>query len=485
MPTTTRTRRCLAAITLALITGLADRPAQAQPAARRPPNVVFVLADDLGCYDLGCYGQTKIRTPSVDRLAREGMRFTQFYAGAPVCAPSRCTLMTGKHTGHAAIRNNSEHQPEGQFPMAAGEVTVADLFKQLGYATAAIGKWGLGYPGSEADPLKRGFDLFFGYNCQRHAHNHYPTYLWKNDQRITLEGNDGGATGKQFSHDLMEAEALSFVRAHRGGPFFLYLPFIIPHAALQVPEDSLAEYRGKWPDPPYDGTINGKANYRPHPNPRAAYAAMITRMDRSVGRVLDLLKELGLDDDTIVLFSSDNGPPYAYGGHDSKFFQSAGPLRGFKGDVYEGGIRAPLVARWPGRIAPGSTSDLPAYFPDLMPTLLDLVGAAGRVPKGIDGLSFAPTLLGKPAEQKRHEFMVWSFPGYTGQQAVRLGDWKGVRRNLQQGKTPLELYDLKTDVGESKNVAAEHPDVVKRIEDILAREHVPSKTFPIKGVDGP
>jgi arylsulfatase A len=413
------------------------------------------------------------------------MWFTQFYAGAPVCAPSRCTLMTGKHLGHAAIRDNREHQPEAQAPMAASEVTVADLFKRRGYATAAIGKWGLGYPGSEGDPLKRGFDLFFGYNCQRHAHNHYPTYLWKNNRRISLEGNTAGVTGKQYALDLMEAEALAFVRANKDKPFFLYLPFTIPHAALQVPEDSLAEYRGKWPDPPYDGKIKGKTNYQPHPSPRAAYAAMITRMDRSVGRVLDLLKELRLDDDTIVMFSSDNGPPFAYGGHDSKFFGSAGPHRGFKGDVYEGGIRAPLVARWPGRIAPGTTSDLVAYFPDLMPTFMDLIGAPAIVPQGIDGLSYAPTLLGKPSEQKRHEFLVWSFPGYAGQQAVRLGNWKGVRRNLQQGKSPLELYDLASDVGEKKDVAAQHPEVVKRIEEILTREHVPSKVFPIKGIDAP
>jgi arylsulfatase len=455
------------------------------PARGGPPNVVFILADDLGRGDLGCYGQEKIKTPNIDRLAREGMRFTQFYAGSPVCAPSRCVLMTGKHTGHAAIRNNSEHQPEGQRPMAAGEVTLADLFKRQDYATAAVGKWGLGYPGSEADPLKRGFDFFYGFNCQRHAHNHYPTYIRKNNDRIPLEGNDGGPTGKQYSHDLMEAEALAWLRRHKDRPFFLYLPFIIAHAALQVPDDSLAEYRGKWDDPPYDGFTNGRRNYQPHPAPRAAYAAMVTRLDRTVGRVLDLLKALGLDDNTIVMFSSDNGPASRYGGHDSPFFRSAGPFRGFKGDVYEGGLRTPFIARWPGKISPGTESDLPGYFPDVLPTLLDLIGAADRVPRGIDGISIAPTLLGRPSEQKQHEFLVWYFPGYTGQHAVRMGDWKGVRRGLLKQKGPLELYNLKDDIGETTDVASKHPDVVKKLDDILTREYVPSPLFPIKALDGP
>ena len=444
----------------------------AAPAAAKP-NVVLIVADDLGYAELGCYGQKKIRTPNIDRLAREGMRFTQFYSGSPVCAPSRCCLMTGKHTGHAHVRDNRQMKPEGQTPIPDSEVTLAELLKKRGYATGAMGKWGLGPPGSEGDPNKQGLDLFFGYNCQAHAHNHYPTYLWRNDRRIELDG-------KQFSQDLFEAEALKFIRAHKSGPFFLYLPFTVPHLAIQVPEDSLAEYRGKWDDPPYDG----KKGYLPHPAPRAGYAAMVTRMDRTVGRVLDALKEHGLDSDTLVLFTSDNGPTYdRTGGSDSAFFESAGPLRGLKGSVYEGGIRVPLVARWPGKIEPGTTSDLPCYFPDVLPTVMGMVGASDATPKGLDGISFAPTLLGK-GEQRKHEFLYWEFPSYGGQQAVRLGDWKGVRQGMTKGNTKVELYDLKADVGEKVDVAAKHPEVVRRIERIMREQHTPSELFPIKVLDG-
>jgi arylsulfatase len=447
----------------------------------RPPNIVFILADDLGYAELGCYGQKKIRTPCLDRLAAQGLRFTQNYAGSPVCAPSRCALMTGKHGGHAWVRDNREVKPEGQTPLPAAEVTLAELFKQRGYATAAIGKWGLGPPGSEGDPLRQGFDKFFGYNCQRHAHNHYPSYLWSNDRRITLEGNTDGVTGKHYSHDLFEAEALRFLREHKDRPFFLYLPFTVPHLAIQVPEDSLAEYKGKWDDPPYDG----KKGYQPHPAPRAGYAAMITRLDRTVGRLLDLLKELGLDEKTLVLFSSDNGPTHdGAGGSDSAFFESAGPLRGLKGSVYEGGIRVPLLARWPGKIKPGSASDLPCYFPDVMPTLMEIIGAADSVPKGIDGISFAPTLLGHPDRQRKHEYLFWEFNGYGGQQAVRLGDWKGVRRNMHKGNLRVELYNLKDDLGERRDVAAQHPEMVARIETIMRTARVRSKLFPLPVLDG-
>lgn len=444
------------------------------------PNIVIILADDLGHAELGCYGQEKIQTPRLDRLAREGMRFTQHYAGSPVCAPSRCCLMTGKHGGHAWIRNNSEVKPEGQSPIPVGEITIAELFKKQGYATAAFGKWGLGPPGSEGDPLKQGFDRFFGYNCQRHAHNHYPTYLWRNDQRVELAGNDGGRTGKQFSHDLFEAEALKFIRDHKDRPFFLYVPFAVPHVAIQVPEDSLAEYKGKWDDPPYEG---GRG-YQPHPAPRAGYAAMVTRLDRSVGRILDLVKELGLDERTLVMFSSDNGPTHGgVGGSDSSFFRSAANLRGLKGDVYEGGLRTPLLARWPGKIKPGTVSDLPSYFPDMMPTLLDMIGAADACPKNSDGISFAPTLLGQPDKQRRHNFLFWEFAGYGGQQAVRLGDWKGVRRNMNKGNLKLELYNLKDDPGERTDIAGKHPEIVQRIETILKSERRPSKLFPLKAID--
>ncbi len=445
------------------------------PAAR--PNVIFILADDLGYAELGCYGQKKIRTPRLDRLAAEGMRFTQFYAGNAVCAPSRCVLMTGKHAGHAVVRNNQTIGKEGQYPLPAGTATIPRLLQAHGYATAACGKWGLGGPGTSGDPLRQGLDHFFGYNCQGHAHNHYPTYLWRDDRRIDVKGNPGGATGKQHAHDLFEAEALRFIERHKDRPFFLYLPFTIPHVALQVPDDSLAEYKGKWDDPPYKG---GKG-YLPHPHPRAAYAAMVTRMDRSVGRILDLLKKLKLDERTIVFFSSDNGPTHGgVGGSDSTFFASAGPLRGLKGSLYEGGIRVPFLARWPGTVRPGIVSDLPCAAYDVLPTLCELTGA--WAPRDVDGISLVPTLLGK-AGQRKHEFLYWEFPGYGGQQAVRLGDWKGVRQELRKGRTAIQLFDLARDVGERTDVAARHPEVVRRIERILAESHVPSTAFPLQTID--
>jgi arylsulfatase len=443
----------------------------------RPPNIIFILADDLGYAEVGCYGQKKIKTPQLDRMAAEGLRFTQFYAGNAVCAPSRCVLMTGKHAGHAYIRNNKEIKPEGQEPIPAETVTIAKLLKARGYATGATGKWGLGGPGSSGDPNKQGFDLFFGYNCQRHAHNHYATYLWRNDQKIPIDGNDGGATGKTHSHDLFEAEALKFIETSKERPFFLYVPFTVPHVALQVPEDSLKEYLGKWDDPPY----KGDKGYQPHPHPHAAYAAMVTRMDRSVGRILDLLKKLKLDENTLVLFSSDNGPaPQGVGGSDSAFFESAGPLRGLKGSLFEGGIREPFIARWPGKIKPGRTCDLPLAFYDVLPTLCAVAGA--DVPKDIDGISFLPTLLEK-GEQAKHPFLYWEFAGSGGQQVVRQGDWKGIRQNLLKGKIDMELYNLAEDVGEKKNVASKHPEVVAKIEKIMKEQHTASEVFPIKALD--
>jgi arylsulfatase A len=467
----TRTFCCLA--TLALILTAAVTHA-VEPAKK--PNIVFILADDLGMFELGCYGQTKIRTPSIDKLAAGGLRFTQVYTGNAVCAPSRCCLMTGKHPGHAFIRDNRAVKPEGQYPIPADTVTVAKLLKEKGYATAATGKWGLGPMDSTGDPLKQGFDHFFGYNCQGHAHNYYTSWLWKDHEKIQLEGNDDGDTGKTYSHDLMEAFALDFLKANKDRPFFLYVPFTIPHLALQVPDDALAEYKGKWEEIPYEG---GKG-YRPQKFPRAAYAAMVTRMDRSIGRIMDRLKELKLDDDTLVIFSSDNGPIGGYCGTDTKFFDSLGPFRGQKGSLYEGGIRTPFIARWPGKIAAGTTSDLPVAFWDVLPTLCEITSVTP--PKDIDGLSIAPTLLGK-GEQKKHEFFYWEFPSYGGQQAVRAGEWKAVRQGLAKGKVVTELYNLKDDVGEKNNVAIKHPEIVARFEKIMAEQHAPSKVFPLKSID--
>lgn len=469
--------RLLTCVLLPLLCLWTQRAAGADTPRR--PNVVLIIADDLGWGELGCYGQKKIRTPGIDRIAAQGMRFTQCYSGSPVCAPSRCCLMTGKHTGHAFIRDNKATPPEGQYPLKADEVTLAELFKTQKYATGAIGKWGLGMFDTEGSPLKQGVDFFFGYNCQGHAHNHYPKYLYRNDQRFTLEGNPGGATGKVFSHDLFDKETLDFVRAHKDKPFFLYLPYIIPHLALQAPEDALAEYRGQFPETPYTGKP-----YQKHETPHAAYAAMITRMDRTVGRLLDLLKELKLEDDTIVLFTSDNGPAtQGYAGTDSDFFGSTGGRRGYKGEVYEGGIRVPLVVRWPNRIKAGTVSDHVCYFPDFLPTLMELIDARAAIPQGIDGVSFAPTLRGTPDAQKKREHLYWEFPSYGGQQAVRLGHWKAVRRGLSKGTVKTELYDLDKDPAEKSDIAAQHKDIVEKVEQIMKKEHTPSQVFPIKVLD--
>jgi len=460
--------RTLAAILIAL---LCSAPTQ----AAKKPNIIFILADDLGYGELGCYGQKKILTPCIDKMAAEGLRFTNAYSGNAVCAPSRCSLMTGKHQGHAWVRDNRTYGVEGQTPLPASTVTIAKLLKDAGYATGAMGKWGLGGPGTEGDPNKQGFDYFYGFNCQGHAHNHYPFYLWKNDQRVALPGNDGTWKGKQFSHDLFEKEALEYIQTNKDRPFFLYVPFTVPHVAIQVPEDSMEPYKD-WEEKPYWG----EKGYLPHQRPRAGHAAMITRMDRSVGRILDLVAKLGLDDNTIVFFSSDNGSIDLAGGHDLKFFEGNGPLHGQKGELYEGGIRIPFIARWPGKIKAGTTNDNPLAFWDVLPTLCDVAKIAK--PEGIDGLSFAAALEGGAGPA--HEFLYWEFPSYGGQQALRMGKWKGLRRDLAKGPAPTQLYDLEADPAETKNVAAEHPEIVAKIEKLMAANHRRSDLFPIKGLDG-
>jgi arylsulfatase A len=457
---------------LAILVLFLPTVAHAQQPNRRP-NVIFILADDLGYGDLGCYGQKIIQTPNIDRLAGEGMRFTQFYAGSPVCGPSRCTLLTGLHTGHAFVRDNREIKPEGQIPLPEGTVTLPKLLKQAGYRTACVGKWGLGGPGSSGEPDKQGFDHFFGYLCQRVAHSYYPDYLWRNGEKVMLPENADGKRGT-YTHDLLTREALEYVeKADANQPFFLYLAFTIPHFDLDVPDDSMAPYRGKWEEPKLP-----MGAYRAQPEPRATYAGMIARMDRDVGRLMELLKRKGLDENTLVFFTSDNGPTLLKG-LDVKSFGSAGGLRGLKEDVYEGGIRVPMIARWPGKIAPGSTSDLPAAFWDVMPTLLELAGAPAA--EKIDGVSFLPTILGRPG-QKSHEYLYWEFPAKIGQQAVRLGDWKGVRVNLKKKPdAPVELYDLKTDPGETKDVASSHPEIVTRISEIMKSGRTESAEFPLYG----
>ncbi len=443
------------------------------------PNIVLIVADDLGYGELGCYGQRIIETPHIDRLAHEGMRFRQFYSGSPVCAPSRCVLMTGLHSGHAPIRTNREVRPEGQHPLPAETVTLAELLQAEGYVTGAMGKWGLGPPGSTGDPLQHGFTHFFGYNCQRHAHNHYPAFLYRNAEKVFYPGNTGqDLTGSDYSQDLFMDEAVAFLERHREQPFLLYLPLIIPHLSIQVPEATLAKYRGKIPEEAYRHT-----SYLRHSHPRAGYAAMATHMDAGVGRLLAKLAELELDENTVVFFTSDNGPTFdRLGGSDSDFFDSSGPFRGRKGSVYEGGIRVPLVARWPGKIEAGQVTDHIAAFQDFLPTLMQLCGAAERIPETIDGIGFQPTLLSL-GDQPRHEYLYMEFPSYGSQQMVRLGNWKGVRRGMARGNLDLELYLLDEDPREKDNVAGQHPEIVSRLEAIMREEHVPSADFPLPGVD--
>ena len=429
------------------------------------PNIIFIMADDLGYAELGCYGQKKIETPHIDRLAAEGLRFTDYYSGSAVCAPARCNLMTGLHGGHAYIRSNSEvgewDSFRGQLPLPADTLTVAALLKRQGYVTGAFGKWGLGEVGSTGDPLNQGFDRFFGYNCQRHAHNLYPKYLIRDREQVALEGNTRGLTGDRYAPQAIADELLAFIRENKDRPFFAYYPTIIPHLALQVPEADLAQYRGRWPETPYTGK-----SYLPHPTPRACYAAMISFLDRQVGRVMELLRQEGLDRNTVVFFTSDNGTSGLKDQVDSDFFESVGPLRGLKGTLYEGGIRVPMIARWPGRIQPGSVSDYPAAHYDVPATLAEIAGA--EPPHETDGVSLLPVLLSRPGEQKPRECLFWDFAGYGGQLAVRMGRWKGVKRGLVKNpKAPLELYDLETDIGERRNVVAEHPEIAARIERIM------------------
>ncbi len=468
-------------MTQALCLALAACAGEADPA----PNIIYMLADDLGYGELGAYGQTKIRTPNLDALATQGIRLTQHYSGSPVCAPSRAALMTGLHTGHGKIRDNFEvggyPDPEelGQMPLDSGTFTIGTLLREAGYATGAIGKWGLGGRGSLGQPRYQGFDYFFGYLDQQLAHNFYPTHLWRDGERVELandyfsphqrfDGDDPADPaqyrqyqGGEYSLDVMADDALRFLEVHRDEPFFLYLPFTIPHLALQVPDSSLAEYEGRFDEEPY----LGDRSYLPHYRPLSANAAMLTRMDAHIGRILDKLDELGLADNTLVIFTSDNGTTYT-GGVDAAFFESTGGLRGLKGSVYEGGIRVPFIARWPGRIEPGSVSHHVSAFWDMMPTFAELVGVPA--PEGIDGISLLPALVGDRA-QPEHDHLYWEYHGlWNGAQAVRTGRWKGVRLGGHDDPdAAIELYDLESDAGEERDLAAQNPDVVARIRRIM------------------
>jgi arylsulfatase A len=451
------------AFIVTVIFALAAVAANARAQQPSKPNVVFILCDDLGYGDLGAYGQKKVKTPNLDRLAAEGMRFTQHYAGSTVCAPSRACLLGGRHTGHNVVRGNpgsAVKDYKGDTALPEGTPTFAKLFKQAGYDTAIIGKWGMGAITTTGWPSKQGFDYFFGYSGHKDAHDYYPPHLWRNDEKVALDG-------KQYSHDLIGAEALKWVRERAGAgragdaggkPFMLYLNFTIPHSKMQVPE--VGEYESQsWPR-------NEKI-----------FAAMMTRMDGSIGKLLDLLAELKIDQDTLLMFSSDNGP-HTEGKHSPDFFDSNGPLRGIKRDMYEGGIRVPFIVRWPGKIKAGSTTDHVSAFWDFVPTVAELLNT--KPPQDTDGISYLPTLLGQADKQKKHDHLYWEFQERGGKQAVRFGDWKAVKLDVSTNPdAQIELYDLSKDLGEKNNVAADHPDVVKKAAELLRKNHEPVAIFPL------
>jgi len=478
------------------------------------PNIIYILADDLGYGELGIYGQTKIETPHIDRLAESGMKFTQHYAGSPVCAPSRCVLLTGQHAGHAQIRGNDEWGArgnvwdyvsmirdstlEGQRPLKTGTVTIGTLLQQAGYKTAAVGKWGLGAPHTQGIPNKQGFDYFYGYNCQRQAHTFYPVYLYKNENRIYLENDtipphtklDKSADPmdsenysrfnlNDYSPDLMFEEIQNFINNNTDNPFFLYWATPIPHAPLQAPKEWIDKYVEKFGD---EDPYLGQNGYFPQRNPHAAYAGMISYLDDQVGQLVEQLKALKIHDNTLIIFSSDNGPTYN-GGTDSGWFDSARPFscaqgRG-KGYVYDGGIRVPMIASWPGIISSGTTSDHISAFYDVLPTLCDVAGVTTDYLT--DGISFLPTLINSQL-QDEHEFLYWEFPAYQGQQAVRMGKWKGLRMDIFKGNMDIQLFELETDPEEQNNVADLHPELVAQISKIMREQHtVPDiERFKIK-----
>ena len=433
--------------------GACGRTLAAQSARANEPNIIFIMADDLGYGDLGCYGQKHIKTPNIDRLAAGGMRFTQCYAGSTVCAPSRSVLMTGLHTGHTRVRGNSGKVggvgSQKRVPLKAEDVTVAEVLKAAGYATGITGKWGLGEPDTNGVPNRQGFDEWFGYLNQKNAHSYYPPYLWHNEEKLELEGNKDGKR-EQYSHNLMTDFALKFIRKHSKRPFFLYVPYTIPHAKYEIPSDE-----------PYSD--------KPWAKDAKVHAAMVTLMDKDVGRIMKLLKDSGIDKETLVFFCSDNGAAKRWEG----VFDSSGPLRGHKRDMYEGGIRTPMIARWPGKVPAGRTSDAVWYFADVLPTLADVVGT--RTPDNVDGISILPTLIGKN-QRTDDRFLYWEFFERGFNQAVRWRNYKAVRLGVDK---PLELYDLDKDIAEEHDISSQKPDIVARIEKYLKTARTESPNWPV------
>ncbi len=480
---------------------------QKQKPAPVLPNIIYILADDLGYAELGCYGQEKIETPNIDALAAGGMMFTQHYSGAPVCAPSRCVLLTGKHLGHAQIRGNDEwaergdvwnfeamaNDPnlEGQRPLKPGTQTIGTLLQQAGYKTGVVGKWGLGAPLTEGIPNKQGFDFFYGYNCQRQAHTYFPVHLWKNNDKVLLnnkmvkpntklsEGADPYNPDSysdfwltDYAPELMQKEVIQFIKENKDQPFFMYYASPVPHAPLQAPKRWVDYYVQKFGD---EEPYLGERNYFPHRYPHACYAAMVSYFDEQVGEIVATLKELGLYENTLIIFSSDNGPTFN-GGTDSPWFDSAKPFKSEagwgKGNVNEGGMRVPMIAHWPGKIKAGTNSGHISAFYDVLPTLCEVVGI--DLAEKTDGISFLPYLLGKE-NQEEHVFLYWEFPESGGQQAVRMGKWKGIRKNIKQDSLRIQLYNLEEDIQELKDVSAKNPEIVQKIESIFKQEHTPAE----------
>lgn len=462
------------ALLLATLPGLSYEPGSAAQSSAasvpRRPNIVLIHADDLGWGDLSSYGQQRYRTPNIDRLAAEGTRFTQYYSGSTVCAPSRAALMLGQHTGHNRIRGN------GEVPLEDADVTLAEHLKAAGYRTAMVGKWGLGYEGTPGLPERQGFDETFGYMTHQQPHRQYTDRLWKNGRWV-----DVSPTG-DFTSDLFTATAVEFIDRSSTQPFFLYLAYPLPHAELRAPDEAIARFRGAFPETPF---VNARADattpvapyrvsggYRSQPTPRAAFAAMVTRMDAGVGEVLAALQARGLDRDTIVLFTSDNGP-HREGGADPEFFDSNGPLRGIKRDLYEGGIRVPMLVRWPGQVPAGRVSDAVWAHWDLFPTLASVAGATS--PAGVDGLSMRDALVGKAPGAERT--LYWEFHEGGYKRAARRGRWKAVWNSPDQ---PIELYDLQADIGESRDVAAAHRETVEQFRTYFASARTPNARWPGK-----
>jgi arylsulfatase A-like enzyme len=455
---------------VAILSAVLFSTAAAAADAPRRPNVVLILADDLGWGDLGCYGQSKIKTPNLDRLAADGVRFTQAYAGSTVCAPSRCALMTGLHTGHCRVRGNGGGGgPRANVPLAPDDVCVAELLKKAGYTTALVGKWGLGEEGSTGLPTRKGFDHFFGYLNQYHAHNYYPDFLWRGEAKVPLDNPQSKVENvaekfNVYAPDLFLADALRFLDDNKSRPFFLYFATTVPHA-----NNEKTRATGEGNEVPSDAPYGAET----WPPAEKNKAAMITRLDADVGRLLAKVRDLGLEKDTVVIFTSDNGP-HQEGGNKVEFFASAGPHRGFKRSLTDGGIRVPAVVRWTGTTKPGTVSDHVWAFWDFLPTACDLAGV--EPPRGLDGLSFLPAVTGR-SEPKRHEFLYWEFHEGGTRQAVRHGDWKAIRA---APGAPLQLYDVLKDPGERKDVAADNPAVVARVEAYLKTARTESKEFPLR-----